>query len=77
MAKEGTLEIQILERREIPLPTIEGEPKAELWITYRYAKLPPGLIRVPKEKWSKEEEARLIKADIQARLMAKPEVVRI
>jgi len=77
LAKEGELEIQILERRELPLPSIEGEPKIELWITYRYGKLPPGLIRIQKEKWSKEEEARLIKADIQARLQARPEVRRI
>jgi len=77
VAKEEKLEIQILERRELPIPSVEGEPKVELWITYRYANLPPGLIRVPKEKWSKEEEARLIKSDIQARIAAKPEVVRI
>jgi len=77
LAKEEKLEIQILERRELPIPSIEGEPRVELWITYRYGKLPPGLIRVPKEKWSKEEEAKLIRVDIQARLAARPEVVRI
>jgi len=76
LAKDERLEVQILERREIPLPSLEGEPKSEMWITYRYGTLPPGLIRIPKEKWTKEEEARAIKADIQARLQAKPEVVR-
>jgi len=77
VAKEGELEIQILERRELPLPSIEGEPRIELWITYRYGRLPYGLIRILKEKWTPEEEARLIKADIQARLQARPEVRRI
>lgn len=77
MAEKERLEVQILERREVPIPSIEGPPLIELWITYRFGTLPPGLVRILKEKWTKEEEARLIKADIQARIEAKPEVVRI
>ena len=77
MAEEEGLEVTIIERREIPLPSVEGEPTVEVWITYRYGTLPPGLVRVPKKDLTKEKEKALIKADIQRRIEAKPEVLRV
>jgi len=61
----------------MPFPSVEGPPRIEFWITYRYGTLPPGLIRIDKAAWTKEKEAVAIKADIQARLAAKPETVRL
>lgn len=77
MAANGELEVQIIERREIPLPTAEGPPTVEVWITYRYGTLPPGVIRIPKDKFTGEEEKVRIRADIQRRLEEKPEVVKV
>lgn len=77
MAAEGELEVQILERRELSLPTVEGEPRIEVWITYRFGTLPPGLVRIPKPELTPEKERTVIRADIQARLAQKPETMKV
>jgi len=77
VAKEGELAVQIIERREVPFPTEEGGIRFEVWTSYRYGRIPPGLVKIPKEQYTPEEEARRIKADLQARLAGKPEVLRV
>lgn len=77
MAEGTELEVQIIERREIPLPTAEGEPAVEVWITYRYGSLPPGVVRIPKAECTADVEKTRIRADIQRRLAEKPEVLKV
>ena len=77
VAAEGELEVQILERRELSLPTVAGEPKIEVWITYRFGTLPPGLVRIPKAEATEDKVKAVIKADIQARLAQKPETMKV
>jgi len=77
VAAEGELEVQILERRELSLPTVGGEPRVEVWITYRFGTLPPGLIRLPKVDLTEDKIKVALKADIQARLAQKPVTMKV
>lgn len=77
MAKEKELEVTITSRRDAVFPTEEGGQRVEVWTNYRYGRMAPGLIKIPKEEWSAEKEKELIKADIEARLKEKPEVVKV
>jgi len=77
VAAEGELEVQILERRPFSMPTVGGEPRVEVWITYRFGSLPPGLVRIPQTELTPEKERAVIRADIQARLGQKPETMKV
>jgi len=77
VAKEGELEVRIIERREVPFPTEEGGIRFEVWTSYRYGRIPPGLVKIPKEQYTPEEERARIKADIQARSAGQPEILRV
>lgn len=77
MGEKEELEVEIIERRETPFPTVEGEERVEVWITYRYGRLPPGLVRIPKEKATPEEIKLRIRSDIQKRLAARPEKLKV
>jgi len=68
---EEKLEVTILEEREVSLPTAEGPAIVEVWITYRYGRLPPRLVRIPKVEDTPENRARIIKTDLQSALEAK------
>ena len=77
MALNEGAEVEIIERRELKLPGPEGEPVGEWWITYRYGRLPPGLVRIKSEQYTPETEKAFIKADIQKRLAQKTEKVKV
>jgi hypothetical protein len=78
VAKENEkLEVDILEERTVSLPTAEGPTREEVWITYRYGRLPPRLVRIPKERDSPEERARVIKTDLQSALEAKRRTLKV
>jgi len=77
VGEEKGLEVTILERREVSFPTAEGEPEVQVWITYRYGRLPPGLIRIPKKDLTPEVERARIKSDVEARLATAPERLRV
>lgn len=78
MAKEPEkLEVEILEERDVSFPTLEGPPSVEVWITYRYGRLPPRLIRIPKGEATSEGKARAIRTDLQAALEARRRTVTV
>lgn len=77
MAGNEKLEVEILERRELPLPTVDGKERKEIWITYRFGTLPPGLLRLSAEGLTEEKELAAIRADIQRRTAQQPKKVKV
>ena len=54
-------------RTELPTPTIDDPERKVIQVEYRLGELPPRFIIIPKAEYTKEKEAELIKADIEAR----------
>jgi len=46
-------------------------------VTYVGAGLPPSTISIPKEEWTPELEKKLIREDIEKRLLIKPETFKV
>lgn len=67
----------VTSRHESVFPTEEGETRTEVWIHYRYKRMPPGLVRIPKEDYTLEVEKDLIRAQIEERLEEKPETLKV
>lgn len=79
MAKEEekpSEEVKI-SRTEIKVPTSTGEPTTMLYVTYTTKDLPPGLITMPKEGWTAEKEAALIRENLKKRRESKPATIRL
>jgi len=70
-------EVDIIEERAVTLPGLEGKPAEEVWVTYRYARMPPRMIRIPKEKYTEKERNLRIHEDIKAALEAKKPKVTV
>jgi len=78
LAEEKTkYEVTILSREEVTTFPKINEPTIIMETTYVGAGLPPATVRIPKDKWSPEEEKRLIREDIERRLKRKAEVIRV
>jgi len=70
-------EVEILAREEITTFPKLRQPVVNIIVTYAAAGLPPASITIPKDKYSKELEAKLIREDIQRRLAFKPEIIKV
>jgi len=66
-----------VKRTEMLVPTIDDPERKLLMIEYRSGELPPKFLYIPKKDWTKEKEAKLIKADIEKRLKAPEETIEI
>lgn len=77
MPKDEALEVEIIERRELKLPGPNGKIESEYWITYRYGRLPPGLIRIRAADYTPENEKARIKEDIKTRLTQRPQTLKV
>lgn len=77
MTGNEELEVEIIERRELTLPTVDGTENTEVWITYRFGTLPPGLLRINKKGLDEKKEAAAIRADIQRRLSQQPKKMKV
>jgi len=77
MAAEPEYEVEIISEETIEIPTIEGAPRKEVWITYRYGRLPPGLIKIPVEKDTPEERARMIREDLKTALLRERKTLKV
>lgn len=74
--KEEAEEVRV-SRTEIMTPTRDGPPVLMVHTTYFVRGLVPGLVSLPKEEWSEEREAELIREDIKKRRKEKPTVIRL
>jgi len=75
--KEEKIEVEILSRTEVTTFPKLRQPLVQYVITYAAAGLPPATIWIPKAEWSKEEEAKRIREDIEKRLKVKPEIIKV
>ena len=74
MAEEKRYRVRILDRRDVTLYDKDGVPVPTKEVMYSTMDLSPGILRIPLDKYSAEEEDRAVRADIESRLKVKPEV---
>jgi len=77
VAEPEKLEVEVVEERVISLPALEGPAREEVWITYRYGRLPPRLVRIPKDEDTPENRARIIRSDLQSALEARRKTITV
>ena len=66
-----------VKRTEMLVPTIDDPERKVYMIEYRSGELPPKFLYIPVKDWTKELEAKMIKADIEKRLKAPEEIIEI
>lgn len=66
-----------ISRTEIKVPGVTGSPKTQIYVTYSTKDLPPGLIVIDKDEWTKEKEIELIRANLKERRETLPEKVTL
>ncbi|MBA7698143.1 hypothetical protein ES703_106818 [subsurface metagenome] len=66
-----------VKRTEMLVPTIDDPARKVYMIEYRSGELPPKFLYIPVKDWTKELEAKMIKADIEKRLEAPEETIEI
>jgi len=64
-------------RTELMMPSIEDPERKVIQVEYRVGELPPRFIYIPKADWSKEREAKEIKADMEKRLKPLEETITV
>jgi len=72
MAEERII---IVRRVEIKSRTLDGEDRSIYAISYKAPGLPLRTIFIPKSKWNKDLEKKMILEDIEKYKAAKPEVI--
>jgi len=66
-----------VKRTELQVPTIDDPERKVYMIEYRSGELPPKFLYIPVKEWTKELEAKLIKADIEKRIKAPEEIIEV
>jgi len=64
-------------RTLLATPTIDQPDRKVYQIEYVVGELPPHFVYIPEDQWTKEAEAKAIKADIDKRLKATGETITI
>jgi hypothetical protein len=64
-------------RTLLSTPTIDDPSRHVYQIQYTVGELPPHFVYIPEKEWTKEKEAKLIKADIEKRLKPTGETIGI
>lgn len=64
-------------RTLLPNPTLDDPNRKMYQIQYQAGSLPPHFIYIPEKEWTKDKEAKAIKADIDKRMSKAPEIVTI
>lgn len=77
MSKPTEYNVTVLSRRETTTYPKIGVAVEITRTTYVAAGLPPRSIEIPKAEWTKEKEAKLIRADIEKRLKEKTEAFKV
>lgn len=71
-----TQEVRV-KRTLLLVPTIDDPERKVYQIEYRAGELPPRFLYIPEKEWTKEKEAKLIKADIEKRMEIPEEIITI
>ena len=66
-----------VKRNLLPSPVPEDPARKVYQVLYWASGMLPKTIYIPEKEWSKDEETKRIKADIQARIESKPERISI
>jgi len=74
---EKKFEVTILDRREITTYPELRRPVTNVAVTYVHGELAPRTIYIPKEKYTKELVAKMIRADVEKLLKVKPERITV
>jgi len=77
VAEEEKYEVTVIARDDVTTYPKLGVAVETRLITYVAAGLPPSTISIPKEEWTPELEKKLIRKDIEKRLMMKPETYKV
>jgi 3',5'-cyclic AMP phosphodiesterase CpdA len=64
-------------RTLLPTPTIDDPERKVYQIEYSVGELPPHFVYIPEKEWTKEKEAKLIKADMEKRMKAVGETITL
>lgn len=64
-------------RMELPAPDLEDPERKIVQVQYQVGELPPRFLYINKKDWSKEEEAKRIKEDIEKRLQPPGETITV
>jgi len=77
VAEEEKYEVTVIARDDVTTYPKLGVAVETRLITYVAAGLPPSTISIPKEEWTPELEKKLIREDIEKRLLVKPETFKV
>jgi len=77
MAEKEKIKVTIISRDIITLYPTPGQPVEHVIISYLAPNMPPQTIEMRKEEWSKEEEAKRIREDIEKFKARKPEEIEV
>ena len=77
MSEEKKYEVTILSRDLITVYPQPEKPVKQYLITYMTPGLPPATVEIDEDKWTPENEKRMIRADIERRRKWKPEVTKV
>ena len=77
MAEEKRYRVRILDRRDVTLYDKDGVPVPTKEVMYSTMDLSPGIVRIHLAEYSVEGEDKAVRADIESRLKAKPEVKEV
>lgn len=75
MAEEKKELYRVISRVKIAARPGMVEETITVAVTYQAPGLPPSTLFIPEDKWTKEDEKKLILADIERRRGFKPEIV--
>lgn len=71
-----TQEVRV-KRTLLLVPTIDDPERKVYQIEYRAGELPPRFLYIQEKEWTKEKEAKLIKASIEKRMEIPEEIITI
>jgi len=77
VAEEEKYEVTVIARDDVTTYPKLGVAVETRLVTYVGAGLPPSTISIPKEEWTPELEKKLIREDIEKRLLIKPETFKV
>jgi hypothetical protein len=66
-----------VKRTLLPTPTIDDPNRKTYQIQYQVGELPPSFVYITEKEWTKDKEAKAIKADMEKRLMPPGETITI
>jgi len=77
LGEEEKIKVTIISRDTVTVYPKLRQPMEIVMTTYVAPEMPPRTIEIPKEEWSKEEEAKRIRKDIEEYKAKAPEEIEV